>query len=283
MTVCACVLTAYGNESEIGHALAELFANREVTREELFITGKLWANRCEPEAAKEGLTNTLRDLQLDYLDLYLIHWPYFLEQGTQFPPPKAKCLGYSRVSMAAVWRTLEEEVHNGRLRNIGVSNMSVPKLKNLLEDAAIPPAANQVELHPYLQQKHLVKFCQDNRIAVVAYAPLGSPDRPKVYREEEQKIIMENFIIIAIARKHHCTPAQVLIKFAIERGAAVIPKSVTPARIEENIESLKLELDMEDMEKMRTMDEHLRYLKGHMFVPEGEHWKNLWDEEVEKS
>eukprot|EP01138_Halocafeteria_seosinensis_P013906 gb/GECG01014199.1/.p1 GENE.gb/GECG01014199.1/~~gb/GECG01014199.1/.p1 ORF type:complete len:349 (+),score=44.16 gb/GECG01014199.1/:1-1047(+) len=274
----------YGNEAEIGEALQELFRNKEVTRKELFITSKLWVTHCDPVDVKEMLGKTLEDLQLEYLDLYLIHWPYFLEKGTTtFPPPVASRKGYSRSSVTAVWRVLEEEVENGRLRNIGVSNMSVPKLKSLLEDARIQPAANQVELHPYLQQKSLVKFCQDNRIAVIAYAPLGSPDRPDFYRESTDDILLENDIIVSIATKHDCTPAQILIRFAIERGTAVIPKSVTPARIDENIQSLKIELDMEDMEKLKILDVHLRYLKGAMFAPEGEHWKHIWDEEVDES
>eukprot|EP01138_Halocafeteria_seosinensis_P002027 gb/GECG01002076.1/.p1 GENE.gb/GECG01002076.1/~~gb/GECG01002076.1/.p1 ORF type:complete len:335 (+),score=55.45 gb/GECG01002076.1/:1-1005(+) len=268
----------YGNEHAVGEALAILFAKGEVQREDLFITSKLWMTHCWPEHYEEMLNATLTDTGLTYLDMYLIHYPFFLKKDSSMPPSSSDCMGYSRENYAAIWKMLEEEVDKGRVRHIGTSNMSVPKLKNLLEDCRIKPANNQVELHPYLQQKELVKFCQDNGIAVTAYSPLGSPDRPDFCVKEDHKPLMENKVVSEVAQKHNCSNAQVLIRWGIERKTCVIPKSVTPARIQQNIESLNIKLDNEDLKKIGDIDEHIRYVKGDIFIPEGQHWKDLWDE-----
>eukprot|EP01138_Halocafeteria_seosinensis_P008089 gb/GECG01008265.1/.p1 GENE.gb/GECG01008265.1/~~gb/GECG01008265.1/.p1 ORF type:complete len:336 (+),score=54.97 gb/GECG01008265.1/:1-1008(+) len=269
---------AYGNQQAVGEGLKTLFENGEVKREDLFITSKLWLSHCWPEHYKEMLNQTLSDLGLSYLDMYLIHFPYFLKKDSSMPPETSDCMGYTRENYGALWKKLEEEVDQGRLQHIGTSNMSIPKMKNLLSDCRIKPANNQVELHPYLQQKELVKFCQDNGIAVTAYSPLGSPDRPDFCIKEDHKPLMENEVVGEVAKKHNCSNAQALIRWAIARKTCVIPKSVTPSRIQQNIESLHVKLDDEDMKKLGEIDEHIRYVKGDIFIPEGKHWKDLWDE-----
>lgn len=175
------------------------------------------------------------------------------------PPSTSDCLGYSRESFKAIWQKLEGEVDKGRIINLGVSNMSIPKLKNLLEDCRIKPVNNQVELHPYLQQEELVKFCQDQGITVTAFSPLGSPDRPsKNASDENIPSLLENEVIRNIATKHKVSAAQVLISWALHRQTAVIPKSATPSRIEENIASLKISLNDDDMSKINSLDKHVR-------------------------
>lgn len=269
----------YGNQQAIGEAFKTLFDNGEVKREDLFITSKLWLTHCTPEDYDEMLTQTLSDLGLSYLDLYLvsprvsvtitfiklfhsllcvqIHFPFFLTKDAGFPPEPHQRKGYSREAYKALWHKLEEEVKNGRVKHIGTSNMSVPKMKNLLEDCNIKPANNQIELHPYLQQNDVVKFCQDNGITVTAYSPLGSPDRPDFCVKEDHKPLMENKVVEEVAKKHGCSNAQVLIRWAIHRKTAVIPKSVTPSRIQQNIEALNVKLDDDDLKKLAGINEHV--------------------------
>eukprot|EP01138_Halocafeteria_seosinensis_P014243 gb/GECG01014542.1/.p1 GENE.gb/GECG01014542.1/~~gb/GECG01014542.1/.p1 ORF type:complete len:233 (+),score=27.40 gb/GECG01014542.1/:1-699(+) len=212
--------------------------------------------------------------------LLQVHLPYFLRKDAKMPPDPSDCKGYDRRAFKALWHKLEEEVDKGRLRSIGVSNMSIRKLHNLLEDCRIKPANNQIEMHPYLQQKKLVEFCQERGITVTAFSPLGSPDRPNAGNDSSgMPPVLENDVIRNIATKHNCSSAQVLLQWAISRGIAVVPKSVTSSRIQENIKAFRLELDSHDMEDINSLDVHIRYLKMDKFIPQGEHWRQLWDEE----
>ena len=175
------------------------------------------------------------------------------------PPDPTDCKGYNREEFKALWRELEKEVDRGRLRSIGVSNMSIRKLTNLLEDCRMKPANNQIELHPYLQQKGLVQFCQERGISVTAFSPLGSPDRPNAGEDiSGTQPLLENEVIKNVARKHACSPAQALLKWSISRGIAVVPKSVTDSRILENIEALQVQLSEDDLGEIDSLDAHVR-------------------------
>lgn len=263
----------YGNEAEIGEALAEC------ERDQLWITSKLWNNAHAAADVEPALRQTLSDLRLDYLDLYLIHWPVALRKEAIVPESAADFLSLDERPILDTWQAMEALVDQGLCRNIGVSNFSVAKLESLLAGARIAPAMNQIELHPYLQQPAMVEFCATNGIGLTAYSPLGSPDRPETMKPEEEPVLLEDATVAAIAARHGCSPAQVLIAWAIARGTAVIPKSVNRARLEQNLAAAAIALDEQDMQAIAALDRARRYVDGTFWVHEGAPYTlaNLWD------
>ncbi|MCM5664425.1 aldo/keto reductase [Galbibacter mesophilus] len=272
---CAAV---YGNEAEIGEALKTAFAQGLVKREDLWVTSKLWNNAHESDKVIPALQKTLTDLQLDYLDLYLIHWPVAFKADVDFPSKADEFLSLEEVPIIETWKKMEEAHENGLVRSIGVSNFSIEKLKDLLVDANLQPEVNQVELHPLLQQDDLLEFCDNNSIILTGYSPLGSGDRSQRLKKEDEPNMLENEVVTKIAKNHDCTPAQVLIAWHISRGTAVIPKSTNPKRIKENIESYEVELTDKELAELKTLDEHYRYVDGKFFEMEGSPYHNIYDE-----
>ena len=270
----------YGNEAEIGNALTECFQEGLVTREHLWITSKLWNDAHAPEHVQPGIEQTLADLQLDYLDLYLMHWPVVIKQGESFPLSKEKLLSLDELPIATTWKAMEALVDKGLTRHIGVSNFSEKKLQQLLATAQTPPAMNQVELHPYLQQNSLLEFCQQQQIHLTAYSPLGSADRPDSLKAADEPVLLADPKIGEIAQKHGITAAQVLLGWAINRGTVVIPKSTNPDRIAQNLKAADVTLTEADMTAIADLDRHRRYVDGSIWVVAGGPYtlENLWDE-----
>ena len=268
----------YGNESEIGEALAEVFAEGKILREDVFVTSKLWNDAHKEGYVIPALQDSLKKLQLDYLDLYLVHWPVAFKPNTDFPSSPSDYYSLDEVPLIETWKQMETAKESGYTRHIGVSNFSKKKLKTLLEKAKIKPEMNQVELHPLLQQDDLLEFCKEHNIHVTGYSPLGSGDRSKEMKGEDEPNLMELSEIKDIAKKHNATVPQVLVSWQAHRGTAVIPKSTTKEHIKSNFKAANVTLDADDMKTISKLDRNYRFITGKFFEAPEKGYENIYDE-----
>jgi len=243
----------YGNEKEVGAAIKAKIAEKVVKREDLYITSKLWNTMHKPDLVEPALRATLSNLGLEYLDLYLIHWPFGLKEGGElFPTNPDGTTAYSNVDYLDTWKAMEAVNKKGLAKSIGVSNFNKKQLERLIANSSVVPANNQIEIHPYLVQSKLSEFCKSKGITVTAYSPLGSPDRPWAKPGDPQ--LLEDPKIKELAAKYKKTPAQVVLKYQVQRGHITIPKSVTKSRIRENFEIWDFDLTPEDIKLINTFD-----------------------------
>jgi len=270
----------YGNELEVGNALSDAVSAGVADRDDLWVTSKLWNDCHDPEHVRPALEQTLDDLQLNTLDLYLIHWPVALQHGVDFPEQPDDFIPLQELPLAETWAAMEELKREGLVRHIGVSNFSVQKIQSLIDATGMPPEMSQIEMHPYLQQPDMLDFAEEENIHLTAYSPLGSQDRPQEVKADDEPNLFEDPSIQNIAEKHGASEAQVLISWAIHRGTAVIPKSVTPAHIKDNLAAAELSLTEEDMQAIAELDRHRRYLDGSIWTFDGSPYSTstLWDE-----
>ncbi|KAJ3123790.1 hypothetical protein HK098_001630 [Nowakowskiella sp. JEL0407] len=239
----------YGNEKEIGDTL------RNAPRSSFFLVSKLWNSMHDPKDVEPAIRKTLADLGVDYLDLYLIHWPIPFQRispdGVQDTIQDLVEKNYKinpNVTLKQTWQAMESLVDKGLVKSIGLSNFNVSRMKEILSFARIHPVVNQIELHPFFPQNQLLKFAKENEIVVQAFSPFASGQSP---------LLFENETVVEVAKKNVKTPAQVLISWGIQRGICVLPKSANRKRIQENFNDFIL--PEEDFEAIS--DIHLKFSK----------------------
>lgn len=271
----------YDNEKEVGNALDKAFKDGLVKREDLFITSKLWNSNHRLDDVVPALKKTLKDLQLDYLDLYLIHWPVSFKKGVSFAQTREEFYTYGDVPLAQTWEGMEEAKNLGLTIHIGVSNFNISKLQEIINSGTIAPEMLQVELHPFLPQNKLVNFCKEKGILLTAYSPLGSGDRAASSKKANEPSLLENKTVKELASKHGVTAAQVLVSYSVHRDIAVIPKSVNQERIGQNLASIEANLDKGDMEKLANIGTAYRFIDGSFFTGAQSPYKltDLWEKE----
>jgi alcohol dehydrogenase (NADP+) len=226
----------YRTEKEVGEAMQEVFKAGKIKRQDVFVITKLWNTNHRPERAKAAFATSLKKLQLDYIDLYLIHTPFAFQPGDEQDPRDANgnVIYDKGVTLVDTWRALEDLVDEGKCKAIGLSDVSLEKVKEIFEAARIKPAVVHVESHPYLPQWDLLNYCKKNGIVLQAFAALGHSSEPK---------LLEDPVIAAVAKRVKKTPAQVLLAWAIQRGTALLTTSKNPSRIKENFEVSSLPED----------------------------------------
>ena len=269
---CAAV---YGNEGHIGPVL------RQLPREQLWVASKLWNDKHAEQDVVPACRMSLADLRLDYLDMYLVHWPFpnFHPPGCDVSSRSLDARPYIHDEFMKTWRQMEKLVDIGLVRHIGTSNMTVPKLDLLLRDARIPPAANEMELHPHFQQPELFAYVKSRGIEPVGYCPVGSPARPERDRTPDDTVDIEDPVLVEIARRHGVHPAVVCVKWAVQRGQTPIPLSTTRSHYVANLEAtVRDPLSEAEMRAIAGIDRSCRLIKGQVFLwKANQSWEDLWD------
>jgi len=266
----------YLNQAEIGEALSAALDAGDVQRDELWITSKLWCSDHARAAVVPALQRTLTDLRLDYLDLFLIHWPVTFRPGVGFPESPEDFVSPEDAPITETWAGMEEAVEKGLCRHVGVSNFSSTKLAAIMSRASMAPAVNQVECHPYLAQTDLLNYCHDHGVVLTAYSPLGSGDRAAAFKKDDEPVPLQDPMVLSVAEKHDVTAGQVLIAWAIERGSSVIPKSSNPERLRQNFAAAEVKLEEEDMAMIDALDRGYRLIDGSFWCPKGSPYTLEW-------
>ncbi|MFA6404070.1 MAG: aldo/keto reductase [Salinivirgaceae bacterium] len=273
--------SVYMNEKEIGDAFTKILSKGLVKRDELWITSKVWNNMHGEGEVIESCKKTLHDLNLEYLDLYLVHWPFpnYHAPGCDGDARNPDSKPYRHEDYMVVWRQMEQLVEMGLVKNIGTSNMTIPKMELLLKQAVIKPVVNEMEIHPHFQQAELFNYMIARNIVPIGYSPIGSPKRPERDRTSTDTVDIEDPVVVKIAARLGVHPAVVCVKWAAQRGEVVIPFSVTPSKIVSNLDSVtSIPLLPEEMLGISKIEKGSRLIKGQVFLWQGaKGWEDLWD------
>jgi alcohol dehydrogenase (NADP+) len=262
--------SVYQNEDEVGDALDYALSRKLINRSELYICSKVWNNDHAPDRVRAACLRSIKALKLDYLDLFLIHWPVTGNVGNTVTP-----------SLKETWRALESLVKDGYVRSIGTSNFSAKKLAEIMEYAEILPSVCQVEIHPYHRNDALINWCKDNKIHVTAFSPLGSPDSESIFPRKVPAVLLKDPIVNEIAQKVDKNVGQVLVRWALQHGTSVIPKSTNPGRLRGNLDVFDWELSPKDYSRLSSFKFQQRMVNGAMWLnPRGPYktMEDLWDE-----
>jgi alcohol dehydrogenase (NADP+) len=272
--------SVYGNEHLIGQALARI-QRAGVKRDELWVTSKLWNDKHGEGDVLASCKKSLEDLQLEYLDLFLVHWPFpnYHAPGCDVSSRSPNAKPYIHESYMRTWREMERLVDLGLVRHIGTSNMTIPKLRRVLADARIKPECNEMELHPHFQQPELYRFVVENGMVPIGFCPIGSPTRPDRDRTESDTVDIEDPVIVRIAKRLGIHPATVCVKWAVQRGQVPIPFSVRRNEYLSNLQAAASPpLTVDEMQAIARIDRNCRLIKGQVFLwKEGQTWEALWD------
>jgi len=249
----------YENQKEIGDVFKIAFHDGKVKREDVFICSKVWNNAHSYKAATEAIDIMLKELQISYLDLCLIHFPMAYFEGKDMHPMDAD--GKSKnadIDYLETWKAMEDAVKAGKVKSIGLSNFNTKQIQRVIDNSKIKPAMLQIESHPYFTQESLLEWCKKNGIVVTAYSPLAN--NAHVFRKDGQTNLLEEKIILDLAGKHKKTPAQIILRWAIDRGTVVIPKSIKRHRLEENFNIFDFKLSSDEMKTINSLNKNMRLL-----------------------
>jgi D-xylose reductase len=259
----------YGNETEAGEGFRRVLADGLCRREDLWVTSKLWNTYHAREHVRPACERTLRDLGLDYLDLYLIHFPIslaFVPFEERYPPgwfhdPDAADprMRFARAPVHETWAALEDLVRSGLVRHIGLCNFTTGMIRDVLTYASVRPAVLQVESHPYLTQEKLLRFCREESIAFTAFSPFGSLSYVNLGMAGAHESVFEEPVVRAAAARLGRSPAQVLLRWGVQRGTAVIPKTSRPERLRENLALFDFELTPDEMTAIAALNRNRRF------------------------
>lgn len=273
--------SVYQNETQVGKSLGKVLSDGAVSREELFVTSKVWNDMHGDGMVIRSCEQSLRDLGLDYIDLYFIHWPFanYHAPGCDGDARNPDSKPFSVERFMSAWHQCEELQERGLIRHIGMSNMTVPKLEAVLPLCQVFPAAIEMELHPSFQQPELFNYVVSRNIAAIGYCPLGSPSRPERDRTPEDVADTEMPEIRQIAQSHNIHPALVCLKWAVQNGQIPIPFSVKESQYISNLRAVTEDpLTPEEMDSIRKADKNCRLVKGQVFLWAGaKGWEDLWD------
>jgi alcohol dehydrogenase (NADP+) len=275
---CAAV---YGNEHLIGEVFTKAIEEGVVKREELFITSKVWNNMHGKGDVLLSMAQTLKDLQLDYIDAYFVHWPFpnYHAPGCDGDARNPDSVPFSVEKFMATWKQMEKIVDMGLAKHIGMSSMTIPKLEAVLPLCRIKPSVIEMELHPCFQQPELYDYCVAHDIQVIGFCPIGSPTRPDRDKTEDDYVDIQQPELVEIAKSHGVHPAVICLKWAVQRGQTPIPFSVYENEYISNLKCTTEDpLTDEEMEQLKAVDKDNRLIKGQVFLWEGANdWRDLWD------
>jgi alcohol dehydrogenase (NADP+) len=274
---CAAV---YGNEQLIGQSLKAVM-DAGLAREDLWITSKVWNDMHGDGDVLLACAKSLKDLKVDYLDLYLVHWPFpnYHAPGVSVDSRDPHAVPYIHENFMKTWRQMERLVEAGLVRHIGTSNMTIPKMTLLLRDANIKPACNEMEQHPHFQQTEFFNFVRDNGIVPIGFCPIGSPTRPDRDKTEADTVDIEDPVIVKAAQRLNVHPAVICVKWAVQRGQVPIPFSIYRTEYLSNLQcTVQDPLTEEEMQAISKIDKNCRLIKGQVFLWESATgWEDLWD------
>ncbi|XP_033019441.1 aldo-keto reductase family 1 member C3-like isoform X4 [Lacerta agilis] len=259
---------AYQIEEQVGRAVRAKISDGTVKREDIFYTGKLWSTFHRPELVRKCLEESLKKLQFDYMDLFLIHNPYSMKPGPDlFPMGEDKKLIIDNVDLLQTWEAMEACKDAGLVRSIGVSNFTRKQLEMILNKPGLKhkPVINQVECHPYRNQSKMLAFCKSNNILMEGYSVLGSQRDPR-WTDQNSPVLLEDPLLVAMAKKYNKSPALVAIRYQVQRGLVVLVKADTRKQIEEDIQAFTFQLSEDDMKSIDGLHKSMSYIKADAYA-----------------